>query len=123
MRPRRSEPPLDFARASDDDPTAKKPDRPRATLPAESLRHLPYRNGHGAHFRRRREWFDHDSSRIGCWWILAGDMPTVDDAIARLDHLAAHGPRPHAFTFANSFTPAADPGITDPGPESVTSGP
>jgi hypothetical protein len=65
----------------------------------ESLRHFTYRSGHGAYFRRRREWFDEGSSQMACWWTPIGEIPTVDDAMARLAHLAEHGTSERAFTF------------------------
>lgn len=71
----------------------------------ESLRHFTYRSGHAAYFRRRREWFEEGSSRIACWWVPAGDVPSLGEAVARLDHVATHGPTPHAFTFSTPFAP------------------
>ena len=37
------------------------------------------------------------------WWVPAGHIPTVEEAKERLDHLDAHGPTPHAFTFKRTF--------------------
>lgn len=71
----------------------------------EALRHFTYRSGHGAYVRRRREWFEEGSSRVVCWWIPAGTIPSTDEALERLAHLEEHGPTPAAFTFATSFTP------------------
>jgi hypothetical protein len=31
------------------------------------------------------------------WWVPAGHRPTLDEALARLDHLRAHGDSDHAF--------------------------
>ena len=36
----------------------------------------------------------------------AGEVPTVEQAVTRLDHLRAHGPTPDAFTFKTAFDPA-----------------
>jgi Domain of unknown function (DUF3291) len=74
----------------------------------ESARHFIYRSGHAAYLRRRREWFEEGSTRLVCWWIPAGGLPTIDEALARLAHLDAHGPTPHAFTFASSFSADAE---------------
>ncbi len=64
----------------------------------ESLRHFTYRSGHGAYYRRRREWFQ-PSSEITtvCWWIPAGELPSLDDAIARLHGLQTRGPSDAGF--------------------------
>ncbi len=69
----------------------------------DTLKHFTYRSGHGAYFRRRREWFEEGSSRLVCWWTPRGHIPTVDDAVARLDRLTSLGPTPEAFTFATTF--------------------
>lgn len=73
----------------------------------DSLRHFTYRSGHGAYFRRRREWFEEGTSRIVCWWVPAGDVPGVDEALRRLEILDKNGPSAAAFTFAESFPPPA----------------
>lgn len=75
----------------------------------ESLRHFTYRSGHGAYFRRRKEWFEDGSSRMVCWWVPAGAIPTVDDAVERLTLLDADGPSADAFTFATPFAPDGAP--------------
>lgn len=73
----------------------------------ESLRHFTYRSGHSAYLRRRREWFQEGASRIVCWWIPAGEIPTIADALERLAHLEANGPSPFAFTFSTAVDPPA----------------
>ncbi len=75
----------------------------------ESLRHFTYRSGHSAYLRRRREWFEEGSTKLVCWWIPAGEVPTVTDAVERLEHLDAHGPTPLAFTFLRAFDPDGAP--------------
>ena len=73
----------------------------------EALADFTYRTGHAAFLRRRREFFEAPSQPILClWWIPEGTIPTVEDAIDRLEHLRAHGPSPRAFTFARRFGPA-----------------
>jgi hypothetical protein len=41
--------------------------------------------------------------------VPEGTTPSVEDAVARLDHLRAHGPTPVAFTFSHRFTPDGTP--------------
>jgi hypothetical protein len=40
------------------------------------------------------------------WWVPAGHLPTLDEAKERIEHLAEHGPTPHAFSFHPTFEPA-----------------
>ena len=72
----------------------------------DALADFTYRSGHREFLRRRREFFEAPTQPIVClWWIPEGTIPTVDDAIARLEHLRAHGPTPTAFTFRHRFEP------------------
>ncbi|WP_078861959.1 DUF3291 domain-containing protein [Streptomyces sp. NRRL F-5123] len=69
-----------------------------------------YRSGHLDAMRRRREWFErHVEAHLVMWWIPAGHLPTVAEALERLADLRDNGPSPRAFTFASSFTPAGTP--------------
>jgi len=70
----------------------------------EALEAFVYRSGHTAYLRRRREWFGRmDQAMLALWWIADGPPPTLDQAVARLDHLRRHGPTPYAFTFRSRF--------------------
>jgi hypothetical protein len=40
------------------------------------------------------------------WWVPAGRLPTVGEALERLADLRANGPSPRAFTFTSSYTAA-----------------
>ena len=72
----------------------------------EALADFAYRSGHVELLRRRREFFEAPTQPILClWWIPEGTIPTVEDAIARLEHLRAHGPTPTAFTFRSRVEP------------------
>ena len=66
----------------------------------DALRHFTYRSGHGAYFRRRKEWFEPATQpNMVCWWIPVGETPDVDDAVRRLAHLRANGPTENGFLF------------------------
>jgi hypothetical protein len=80
----------------------------------DALRHFTYRSGHGAYFRRRKEWFEEGSSRMVCWWTPAGTIPTVDEAVARLERLECDGPSREAFSFTTPFAPDGTPLPRDP---------
>ena len=55
--------------------------------------------------RRRREWFEAIKPYMVLWWSPPAQLPTVDEAKQRLEHLRDHGPTPFAFTFKASFAP------------------
>lgn len=72
----------------------------------ETLSAFVYKTQHVAFLRRRREWFERFGSvAVALWWVAEGHRPTVDEAIARLDHLERHGPTPTSFTFRTRFEP------------------
>ncbi len=86
----------------------------------DALADFTYRSGHVELLRRRREFFEAPSGPVLClWWIPEGTTPTVEDAIARLEHLRSNGPSPTAFTFRHRFdavgAPALGTGDRDPG--------
>jgi hypothetical protein len=70
----------------------------------EALAEFAYRSAHTPFLRRRGEWFERlGEAYLVLWWIPAGTVPTVDEALARLDHLRAVGLSPEAFTFRQPF--------------------
>jgi len=72
----------------------------------ESLRDFMYRTDHGSYLRRRREWFQHDADAMTVlWWIPAGHIPTLDEALERLDDLRAHGPSERAWPLRRTMPP------------------
>ena len=76
----------------------------------DELADFTYRSGHLEFLRRRRDFFDAPTEAIlVLWWIPEGTIPTMEEAMARLEHLRTHGPTPTAFTFRHRF----DPGDTE----------
>ena len=72
----------------------------------ESLRAFMYRTDHAAYLRRRQEWFQHvDEPMTVAWWIPAGTVPTLVDALRRLDHLREHGPSDVGFPLRRLVPP------------------
>jgi Domain of unknown function (DUF3291) len=70
----------------------------------EQLRQYVYRSDHADFLRQRKQWFEKfDGLYMVMWWILAGHMPTVEEAKERLEHLRANGDSAYAFTFAKPF--------------------
>ena len=64
----------------------------------EQLRDFVYRTAHTPFLRRRREWFEKVDVFLVCWWVPAGAVPTVDEAMDRLERLRRDGPSADAFT-------------------------
>ena len=86
----------------------------------DALRAYVYRGDHAGVLRRRREWFEPFEGPFQVlWWVAAGHTPTPAQGKARLEHLAAHGPTAHAFTFKQLF-PAEDE-AAQPWPASAVS--
>jgi hypothetical protein len=70
----------------------------------ESLQHFVYKSAHVGPLRDRKQWFEPiEGPILVLWWIPAGHIPTVAEAMERLDHLKQHGPTAHAFTFRVPF--------------------
>lgn len=69
----------------------------------EALWTYVYRSEHVDFLRRRSEWFERPADpHLVLWWVPAGELPTVDDGLARLDLLRTIGPSEAAFTFRES---------------------
>ena len=75
----------------------------------DALRDFAYRSGaHLDVMRRRREWFHKMTEHhLVLWWIPAGHLPDLDEALHRLDLLRRGGPGPLAFTFREPYGPPA----------------
>jgi len=76
---------------------------------ADAAPHFVYRSGaHLDVMRRRREWFHKMTEHhLVLWWIPAGHLPDLDEALHRLDLLRRGGPGPLAFTFREPYGPPA----------------
>lgn len=72
----------------------------------QELWDFAYASQHLDVMRRRRQWASRVSAMsYALWWIRAGELPSLDDAVARLERVRALGPTPLAFTFRESFPP------------------
>ena len=78
----------------------------------ESLRAFVYSSAHVDVLRQRRSWFERlATAHMVLWWVEPGHVPSVEEAIDRLEWLRREGPSPTAFTFRTPFGPeAAAPG-------------
>lgn len=77
----------------------------------ETLYDFTYRSAHKTVFKRRHEWFERMSGpNTVLWWQSAGTVPSVDEALARLERLITLGPTPEASTFKQRFSAPDAPG-------------
>ena len=70
-----------------------------------SLFQFAYHSNHVEVFKKRRDWFEQmKEMHMALWYVPADSLPTVADAIERLDFLRLNGETPFAFTFKSKFT-------------------
>ena len=74
----------------------------------DALSDFVYKSAHRDVLRRRAEWFERPTEILVLWWIAAGTLPMVEDAVERLALLRRDGPSADAFTFRAPF-PAQAP--------------
>jgi Domain of unknown function (DUF3291) len=87
----------------------------------EDLWQFVYDGRHLEVMRRQREWMVRlAESHLALWWVPVGHPPDTDEARDRLDHLRAHGPTAHAFTFKQRYLP---PDVADLAPSFEASEP
>ena len=70
----------------------------------DALSDYVYRSAHVEFFKRKKEWFQKlDAMHMVMWYVPAGKMPTVEEALERLVYLREHQATPYAFTFKKAF--------------------
>lgn len=68
----------------------------------ETLEHFVWNTVHRQFYERRAEWFEIlGEQHFVMWWVPAGHRPSLDEALARLDHKNVHGDTDHAFGWAH----------------------
>jgi hypothetical protein len=81
----------------------------------EALREFVYRRQHAQVMRDRRRWFQPmDAAYLAMWWLPAGILPSVEDAVVRLDHLRLHGDSAVVFGVRNPHPPPDEPTVPQP---------
>ncbi len=72
----------------------------------EALHAYTYKSEHRFLFAARKEWFEPSSTRdLVLWWHPAGSIPTVEEALVRLEQIRLFGPCEGAFTFKHALPP------------------
>lgn len=76
----------------------------------DALHAYVYNSDHTSFLRRRREWFEPmEGPATTLWWVPAGTVPSIEDALARRARLLTDGPTADAFTFRVTFQPPGVP--------------
>ncbi len=64
----------------------------------ETLENFVWNTVHRQFYEPRQEWFEVlGEMHFVMWWVPKGHQPSLDEAMARLDHLKTHGDSDHAF--------------------------
>ena len=72
----------------------------------ESLHNYVYNSTHIELMRRRKEWFaPMAEAYVVLWWIPVGTLPSIEQAMEKLQRLRKLGPSAAAFTFKRPFAP------------------
>ncbi|UPR50737.1 DUF3291 domain-containing protein [Vibrio cyclitrophicus] len=76
----------------------------------DSLKNFMFRTHHRDFMRRKGDWFQRlPEDTYVLWWIEEDHIPTLAEAIERLEHLREIGDTPYAFTFKTNFTESEAP--------------
>jgi hypothetical protein len=76
----------------------------------ESLKNFMFKTHHIDFLKRKKEWFvpTTEASYV-LWWVQEGHIPTVQEAMEKLEYLRQNGETPEAFSFKREF---AKPDLT-----------
>jgi hypothetical protein len=72
---------------------------------SETLFQFVYQSNHVEILKRRKEWFEKiPEMHMALWYVQAGHLPTVAEAIERLNYLRNYGETPFSFSFKKRFS-------------------
>lgn len=67
---------------------------------AESLEHFVWNTLHKKFYSRKHSWFEQPTAAIFVMWpVPKAHLPTLQEGLARLDHLRAHGSTDYAYAW------------------------
>ncbi|MBT0587335.1 DUF3291 domain-containing protein [Alteromonas oceanisediminis] len=70
----------------------------------ESLKHFMYKTHHIDFLKRKKEWFiPLGEASYVLWFIPEGHIPTIEEAMAKLQCLRENGETPDAFSFKSEY--------------------
>lgn len=71
-----------------------------------SFRQFAYQSAHATVMQSRRQWFARiDPPYVVLWWIPAGTLLTIEEALTKLYQLKLNGATPNAFDVKQTFPP------------------
>ena len=70
----------------------------------ETLQQYVFKSFHSEFLKRRKEWFyKYGKVHTAMWWVEAGQVPTLQEAVDKLAYLQEQGASVEAFTFKDRF--------------------
>jgi hypothetical protein len=70
----------------------------------EALRSYVYSSDHLDILKQKKQWFEKPkSAHLALWWIPVGNVPTIEDAKARLSEIQRVGSSETAFNFVKPY--------------------
>jgi len=71
----------------------------------DALKNFMFRTHHRDFLRRKKEWFHNipDDSYV-LWWIPEGHIPSIEEAVEKLELIRKNGDSPGAFSFKSNFS-------------------
>lgn len=71
-----------------------------------SLQTFTYKTVHAEFVRRRMEWFQkYGKMHYALWWVKKGAIPSVEEAILKLEKLQTDGASHEVFSFKKIYEP------------------
>ncbi|MEO6454562.1 MAG: DUF3291 domain-containing protein [Ginsengibacter sp.] len=72
----------------------------------ESLENFMYKSFHSGFLKRRKAWFQlFGKAYTAMWWIPKSHLPTIDEAVEKLDYLQKNGASEKVFDFRKKYLP------------------
>lgn len=70
-----------------------------------ALKNFMFKTHHRDFLRRKKEWFHNiPKERYVLWWVPVGHIPTVEEAVEKLEYLRKNGETPNAFSFKSNYS-------------------
>lgn len=70
----------------------------------EALEHFMYKTFHSEFLKRRKEWFhSFGIAHTAMWWVPIGHIPSLKEAVDKLNILQKNGPSEEVFHFKSKF--------------------
>lgn len=75
----------------------------------ETLEHYMYKTFHSEFLKRRKEWFlSFGQVSTAMWWVKKGEIPTLSEAIEKLDYLQKNGASEIVFSLKQKYPKPLD---------------